>query len=137
MTEVAAGVHDAHDDLPARDLAARAIRLAAWARTIGARDLFLDPQRDADPAYDAAMEAAGFVIADELDPSIHVMRIDLLETTDDALWEGLSKSTKQRIRSAEAAVTVREDRDGLRFEDMAVLLRERADVLGIGCWAIP
>jgi hypothetical protein len=44
----------------------------------------------------------------------------------------LSKSTKQRIRAAEPLVSVREDRKGDRFEDMAALLRERADVLGIG-----
>jgi lipid II:glycine glycyltransferase (peptidoglycan interpeptide bridge formation enzyme) len=122
----------AHDDLPSARLAARAAALAAWARTIDARELFLDPERDADPAYEAAMDAAGFEVADELEPSIHVMRLDLEGATEASLWDGLSKSTKQRIRSAETAIAVREDRDGRRFEDVATLLRERAGVLGIG-----
>jgi lipid II:glycine glycyltransferase (peptidoglycan interpeptide bridge formation enzyme) len=78
------------------------------------------------------MDAIGSRVADELDPSIHVMRLDLEGATHESLWEGLSKSTRQRIRTAESTVTVREDRSGDRFEGMAALLRERADVLGIG-----
>ena len=122
----------AHGGLPAGRLAERAAVLASWARGIGARDLFLDPERDADPAYEAAMDAAGFTVATELEPSIHVMRLDLAGATLDTLWDGLSKSTRQRIRAAEATVTVREDREGARLDSVAGLLRERADVLGIG-----
>jgi lipid II:glycine glycyltransferase (peptidoglycan interpeptide bridge formation enzyme) len=121
----------AHDDLPAARLAQRVASLGRWARSIGARDLFLDPEHDADPAYEAAMEAIGSRVADELDPSLHVMRLDLVGATRESLWEGLSKSTRQRIRSAESTVRVREDRAGDRFDGMAALLRERADVLGI------
>ena len=63
------------DDSAAR-AAERASTLASWARGQGARDLFLDPERPADPTYEAAMEAAGFGTAPELEPSIHVMRLD-------------------------------------------------------------
>jgi lipid II:glycine glycyltransferase (peptidoglycan interpeptide bridge formation enzyme) len=122
----------AHGGRAAATLAQRAAALADWARSVGARDLFLDPERDADPAYESAMDAIGSRVADELDPSLHVMRLDLAGATHESLWEGLSKSTKQRIRAAESSVSVREDRTGERFEAMAALLRERADVLGIG-----
>jgi hypothetical protein len=122
----------AHGGFEAARQGERAATLAAWARGIGARDLFLDPEHDADPAYEAAMDAAGFSVAPELEPSIHVMRLDLAGSTPDSLWEGLSKSTRQRIRAAESTVTVREDAAGARLEDVAALLRERADVLGIG-----
>jgi Acetyltransferase (GNAT) domain len=122
----------AHCGLPTGRLAERAAVLASWARGIGARDLLLDPERDADAAYEAAMDAAGFTVATELEPSIHVMRLDLAGATPDTLWDGLSKSTRQRIRAAETTVTVREDRDGVRLDSVAGLLRERADALGIG-----
>ena len=121
----------AHDGLPAARLVERTVRLAEWARGIGARDLSLDPERDADPEYEAAMDAAGFRVAPEADPSIHVMRLDLAGETSDSLWDGLSKSTRQRIRGAEGIVDVREDQSGERLEGVAELLRERADVLGI------
>ncbi len=47
----------------------RAAALAGWARGIGARDLFIDPERPADPAYAAAMDAAGFAICEGVEPS--------------------------------------------------------------------
>jgi lipid II:glycine glycyltransferase (peptidoglycan interpeptide bridge formation enzyme) len=71
-------------------------------------------------------------VAPELEPSIHVMRLDLAGASEASLWEGLSKSTRQRIRTAETTVTVREDTAGERLEGVAAVLRERADVLGIG-----
>jgi lipid II:glycine glycyltransferase (peptidoglycan interpeptide bridge formation enzyme) len=122
----------AHGGLAPDRLAARASALVAWARGVGARDLFLDPEHDADPAYEAAMDAAGLAVAPELEPSIHVMRLDLAGATEASLREGLSKATRQRIRAAESNVTVREDAAGERLDGVAALLRERADVLGIG-----
>jgi hypothetical protein len=122
-----------HAGDPAGGLARRAGALAAWAREVGARDLFLDPALDHDPAWESAMDAAGFGHAEEREPSIHVMRLDLPPGLDaDAAWSRLAKSTRQRIRAAEAAgTTVREDAGGERLEAFASLLRERADSLGI------
>lgn len=123
----------AHRDEPGAVAAARATAIAAWAADHGARDLFLDPERPVDPAYEAAMEAAGFHVADGPEPSIHVMRLDLAPDADEAaVLAGCSKSTRQRIRAAEQAGTlVREDPRGARLEELAVLLRERASVLEI------
>ena len=41
--------------------AAWAVGLSEWAAAVGARDLFLDPERPRDAAYEAAMDEAGFV----------------------------------------------------------------------------
>lgn len=113
--------------------AARAAGLAGWAADHGARDLYLDPERAADPGYETSLDEAGFVAVDGLEPSIHVMRLDFEPGTDEeALFAGLSKSTRQRIRSAERQGTsVDDDRSGERLEDFVVLMRERAEALGI------
>jgi len=113
--------------------AARAAGLAAWARSLGARSLFLDPELPADPAYRAEMAAAGFSEDPGLEPSIHVMRLDFAPVADaESLLHGFSKSTRQRIRSAQqAGVSVRETRDPARMADFAELLHERADVVGM------
>ena len=112
---------------------ARAVALAAWAGDHGARDLYLDPERDADPDWAAAMDAAGFEVTTGLDPSIHVMRLDLEPGADaETLAARLSKSTRQRIRAAEGAGTrVSEDRGGDRLEEFAGLLQQRAEVVGM------
>lgn len=113
--------------------AARAVALAAWARSRGARDLFLDPERPADPAWEAALDQAGFQATDGLEPSIHVMRLDLPAGVDEAtLLAGLSKSTRQRVRAAERqGIHIVDDRAGDRLDEFVVLMRERADALGI------
>jgi len=123
----------AHHDEPATVAVARAIALTAWARGRGARDLFLDPERPAEPGYEDGMTAAGFGVADGPEPSIHVMRLDFPKDTDEELlFAGLSKSTRQRIRGAQReGTTVSEDRSGDRLPELAVLMRERADALGI------
>ncbi len=81
----------------------------------------------------AALDEAGFRVVEGLEPSIHVMRLDFTPDLDEeALFGGLSKSTRQRIRTAERQGTgVREDPGGERLEDFVVLMRERADALGI------
>jgi lipid II:glycine glycyltransferase (peptidoglycan interpeptide bridge formation enzyme) len=114
-------------------LAARCAALAGWARSAGARDLFLDPELDADPRFEAAMAAAGFGVSDELEPSIHVMRLDLpAGMTEELAWAGIARSTRQRIRSAQRAGTrVRRDEGGDRLEAFADLLLERAGALDI------
>ena len=49
---------------------AKAAALARWAREAGARTLYLDPERPADPAYARAMDGAGFGITDDLGENI-------------------------------------------------------------------
>lgn len=120
-----------HDD-PAR-FAARCVALARLSRSLGARDLFLDPVHDADAELEAALAAAGFVVAEELEPSIHVMRLDLpAGGGPEALRSGFSRSTRQRIARAErAGVTVSRDDGAEHLEEFGELLLERAEVLGI------
>jgi lipid II:glycine glycyltransferase (peptidoglycan interpeptide bridge formation enzyme) len=123
----------AHVGESADAAAARAVALGAWAADIGARDLFLDPEREADATYAAAMDAAGFRLSEGVEPSIHVMRLDLEPGCDpDSLVARFSKSTRQRIRAAERAGTrVTEDREGERLEEFAGLLAQRAEVVGM------
>jgi lipid II:glycine glycyltransferase (peptidoglycan interpeptide bridge formation enzyme) len=92
-----------HAGDPIEAVVERAVRLAEAARAEGATELFLDPEIDADPAYGPAMEAAGFHVADEVQPSIHVMRLVLPADGRDpaALLASYGKSTRQRIRAAE------------------------------------
>jgi lipid II:glycine glycyltransferase (peptidoglycan interpeptide bridge formation enzyme) len=123
----------AHGDDPGEASAARAAALVAWARDVGARSLEMDPELPADPDYASAMAAAGFVATDGPEPSIHVMRRTFEPGLDkEALLRGFSKSTRQRIRSAEeAGTTVRESRDEADMVAFAELLHERADVVGM------
>jgi lipid II:glycine glycyltransferase (peptidoglycan interpeptide bridge formation enzyme) len=113
--------------------AGHAAALAAWARSLGARELYLDPERPVDAAYEAAMDRAGFETTEGLDPSFHVMRLRFEPGLDeDALLARCSRSTRQRIRAAERAGTlVLEDRTGDRLDVFVALMRERAAVLGI------
>jgi lipid II:glycine glycyltransferase (peptidoglycan interpeptide bridge formation enzyme) len=114
-------------------LAERCAALAAWARAEGARHLFVDPELDHDPAYEAAMDRLGFAVTDEVQPSIHVMRLDLpAGATEESVLAGVSKSTRQRIRAAErAGVTVRADIAMERLDAFGGLLVDRAEDLGI------
>jgi lipid II:glycine glycyltransferase (peptidoglycan interpeptide bridge formation enzyme) len=123
----------AHADEPGPAAAARAGALAAWATQVGARDLYLDPERGVDPLYAAAMETAGFRTSQGIEPSIHVMRLDFGPGADaDSLWARLSKSTRQRIRAAErAGISVAEDRSGDRLDAFARLMQQRAEVVGM------
>lgn len=113
--------------------AARAVALADWARAVGARSLFLDPELAADRAYATAMDRAGFEEVEGPEPSIHVMRRGLEPGLDEeALLRSFSKSTRQRIRAAQAAgTTVVETDDSVRMEAFAELLHQRADVVGM------
>ena len=76
---------------------------------------------------------SGFSVAPEREPSIHVMRLTFEPgRAEDELFRSLSKSTRQRVRSArDAGVKVRESNDEMRMAEFAGLMRERADVLGI------
>jgi lipid II:glycine glycyltransferase (peptidoglycan interpeptide bridge formation enzyme) len=85
-------------------VAARAAGLAAWLRTEGATVLAVDPILRADPAYNRAMDAAGFHAIDELQAERHrmILRFPPDPTVDEVL-ANVSKGTRQRIRAAEDA----------------------------------
>lgn len=94
---------------PAAVVAARAAGLAEWLRTEGTTVLAVDPILRADPAYNRAMDAAGFHPIDELQAERHRMILRFPpEPTVDEVLANVSKGTRQRIRAAEDA--------GLRVE---------------------
>jgi lipid II:glycine glycyltransferase (peptidoglycan interpeptide bridge formation enzyme) len=108
----------------ARAAAARALALGRWARGAGATILAVDPELDADDAFEATLAAGGFVPAEEIQPSRHRLVVSWAPgTEEDALFAGLSKTTRQRVRSAQRqAVTVREDTAGERLPDLGRFL---------------
>lgn len=122
-----------HAGAPGALLASRIGTLGTAMRDIGARELFVDPELDADPGYEAAMDALGARVAPEYQPSIHVMRLGLpAGSTEAAIWSGIAKTTRQRIRAAERqGTTVRHDASGELLDAFGELLVERADALGI------
>jgi len=117
----------------AADLAAHVRILGAALGDAGARELFVDPELDADPAYDLAMDALGAKVTEEYQPSIHVMRLPLpAGTTEASIWDAVAKTTRQRVRGAERVGTlVRRDETGELLDAFGELLVERADALGI------
>ena len=67
----------------------------------------------AERGFAAAIHAAGFVPIDEIQPSRHRIALALEpDAGEDTAFEGIAKSTRQRIRAAErsAVVVVRHDR---------------------------
>jgi lipid II:glycine glycyltransferase (peptidoglycan interpeptide bridge formation enzyme) len=106
---------------PASAAAARAVALADWLRERGATILAVDPELDADAAFDAALADGGFRPTEEIQPSRHRVVLDLPPGIDDAtLLAGMSKSTRQRIHAAEqGGTTVGEDRDGRSIDAFA------------------
>jgi lipid II:glycine glycyltransferase (peptidoglycan interpeptide bridge formation enzyme) len=86
--------------------------------------LAVDPELDADPAYDQALASGGFRVIDEIQPSRHRMVLTFPPGADqDRLWHDLARPTRQRIRGAERAlITVREDASGERLEAFAGLM---------------
>lgn len=115
------------------ELAGHIALLGDAMRELGARELTVDPELDADTGYEAAMDALGARRTDEFQPSIHVMRLTFPEgATEESVFGGIAKTTRQRIRAAERGGTiVRRDEAGERLEEFGRLLVERADALGI------
>jgi len=112
----------------ASDVAARAIALAAWCRAEGATILAVDPELEADPVYDEALAAAGFRVAEEIQPSRHRMVVRFPPGADEAaLWGRLQRSARQRVRAAErGGTTVHHDEAGECLEVFAGLMDETA-----------
>jgi len=104
--------------------AARSLALGRWAHGAGATILAVDPELDADEAFEATLAAGGFVPAEEIQPSRHRLVVGWAPgASEDTLFGGLSKTTRQRVRSAQRqAVTVREDAAGDRLPDLGRLL---------------
>jgi lipid II:glycine glycyltransferase (peptidoglycan interpeptide bridge formation enzyme) len=102
-------------------VAARAAALADWLRGRGATILAVDPELDADSAYDAALAHAGFRPTEEIQPSRHRLVLDLPAGIDDAtLLGGMSKSTRQRIHgAADGGTLVRTDAEGAHLDAFA------------------
>ncbi len=117
---------------PPVTVAARAAALAAWARGAGATILAVDPELDADPAYDAALEAAGFRPTEEIQPSRHRLVLAIPPGASEAdLLARVARGTRQRIRAAQAAgVTVRDDAGGDRLAAFGALLEATAQRKG-------
>jgi len=97
---------------PAADSAGRAARQIAVAEQL-ARDgidvVAADPEVPAsEAAFRDAIRAAGFVPIEEIQPSRHRVTLPLGAGTDEAaVFDGIAKSTRQRIRGAErAGVTI-------------------------------
>jgi hypothetical protein len=113
---------------PAAVVAARAAGLLAWARERGALNLVVDPVLDADPAFEAAMDAAGFRPTAEIQPSRHRMLRPIEPgATDAMLLAAMSKSARQRIRDAGAAGTVvAEDAEGRHLDAFGRLVASAA-----------
>jgi lipid II:glycine glycyltransferase (peptidoglycan interpeptide bridge formation enzyme) len=117
---------------PAERVALRAAGLAAWVRAAGGTILAVDPELDATPAYDQALARFGFRPTEEIQPSRHrlVLRFPPagVSEREEQVFQGISKSSRQRIRSAEAAgLRVEEDPSGSRLTDFARLMDATAE----------
>jgi lipid II:glycine glycyltransferase (peptidoglycan interpeptide bridge formation enzyme) len=123
----------ARASLTGTELAGHLAVLGDAMRDLGARELSADPELDADPGYEAAMDALGARPTDEFQPSIHVMRLAFAEgATEAGVFGDIQKTTRQRIRAAErVGTTVRRDDTGAHLAEFGELLVERADALGI------
>jgi lipid II:glycine glycyltransferase (peptidoglycan interpeptide bridge formation enzyme) len=89
------------------EAADRLIEVADLLAAEGVDVVAADPEVPADEAYTAALAAAGFHPIEEIQPSRHRMSLALEGADEDATFEGISKSTRQRVRHAESdGVTV-------------------------------
>jgi lipid II:glycine glycyltransferase (peptidoglycan interpeptide bridge formation enzyme) len=95
---------------PARDAAL----LVAVAELLGSEDVDVvaaDPEVPASPGYADALARAGFHAIEEIQPSRHRMSLQLGGQDEQAVFGGIAKSTRQRIRQAESSeiIVVRHD----------------------------
>jgi serine/alanine adding enzyme len=114
--------------------AERQIALARWLADRSVAVVAADPEVEAATPFTDRIRQAGFRAIEELQPSRHRMRIRLTGRSEDEVFEGIARSTRQRIRRAEKdvvevvqvdAAPAHEDLDA--FYD---LLRETGDRRG-------
>jgi len=98
------------DSDPAAD-AARLVGVADLLAHEGIDVVAADAEVPASPAYADALKRAGFHPIEEIQPSRHRMSLPLAGRVEAGVFEGISKSTRQRIRQAESSdiVVVRHD----------------------------
>ena len=108
---------------------ARIAATAAWLRGLGATILAVDPELDADPAYDAALAAHGFAATEEIQPSRHRLVVTFEPGDDEAaVLARVAKQTRQRIRAAEGAgIRIEEDAAGRHLDAFGTLLDRTAE----------
>lgn len=85
------------------DTATRLVALTTWLGGRGAAVVAADPEVGAATAYPGLLRSAGFRPIEEIQPSRHRMRIPLRGLGEEAAFQGIAKSTRQRIRRAEAS----------------------------------
>jgi lipid II:glycine glycyltransferase (peptidoglycan interpeptide bridge formation enzyme) len=87
-------------------IAAREIAIADYLAAGGIDVVAADPEVPAaDEAFRQAIDEAGFRSIEEIQPSRHRVSLSLQGRSEDDVFGGISKSTRQRIRKAEEAVT--------------------------------
>jgi lipid II:glycine glycyltransferase (peptidoglycan interpeptide bridge formation enzyme) len=93
------------DPAGAEALAARLIAIGDLLAGEGIDVVAADPEvPDAETGFRHAIEAAGFHPIEEIQPSRHRISLPLAGRTEDDVFAGISKSTRQRIRKAEETV---------------------------------
>jgi hypothetical protein len=93
-------------DASADITAERLIAVGRWLAERGTAVVAADPEVAAGSTFAAQVAEAGFHAIEELQPSRHRMRIPLAARSEDDVWKGIAKSTRQRIRQAEGSGVV-------------------------------
>jgi lipid II:glycine glycyltransferase (peptidoglycan interpeptide bridge formation enzyme) len=101
--------------------AARVVEIAELLAGEGVDVVATDAEVRAGQGYEAALTDAGFRSIEEIQPSRHRMSLPLAGSDEEAAFEGISKSTRQRIRKAE--------------EDGIAVVRHDARLIGGGVGA--
>jgi lipid II:glycine glycyltransferase (peptidoglycan interpeptide bridge formation enzyme) len=83
------------------ETAAVLVDIAARLKDEGVDVVAADPEVPASPDYSARLAAAGFHPIEEIQPSRHRMSLPLAGADEETTFEGIAKSTRQRIRRAE------------------------------------
>ena len=93
------------DGAGAETLAARLIAIGDLLAADAIDVVAADPEvPDSETGFRRAIEAAGFHQIEEIQPSRHRITLPLAGRTEDDIFAGVSKSTRQRIRKAEDTV---------------------------------
>ena len=109
-------------------VAATAARLTAatsWLAERGVDVVATDAEVPAATGYRDLLRSAGFRPIEEIQPSRHRMTLPLAGRTEDEVFGGIDKRTRNRIRKADKELVVGEDPDFDRFYDMLRATGER------------